>query len=142
MRNALRPGAHATASRRQPSMASTELATAFPSRHVLRRIGRDFEQVGEHRYQNCNVMAFDGREYVFSHRAILTLVTTATCNAACKFCSNEITFTPNGPYLEPSERLTRTLDFARLAGVTKVAFTGGEPSANPKKLYRLVDHVA
>ncbi|MFB7785210.1 radical SAM protein [Streptomyces vinaceus] len=111
-------------------------------RGVIRRIGEDFESHDGNSYQNCSIVRFDGADYVFSHRAILTLVTTATCNAACKFCSNEITFTPNGPFLEPNARLERTLDFAQLAGVRKVAFTGGEPTANPTKLYHLVKAVA
>ncbi len=112
------------------------------ARRVVRRIGAEFEQVGDGRYQNCNVLHFDGNEYVFSHRAILTLVTTAACNAACKFCSNEVTFTPSGPYLAPSPQLERTVAFAELAGVTKVAYTGGEPTAAPQKLYDLVRTVS
>ncbi|WP_250404508.1 radical SAM protein [Streptomyces cellostaticus] len=100
------------------------------------------EEYNGRRYQNCNVLHFDGTEYLFSHRAILTLVTTASCNAACKFCSNEITFTPNGPFLEMNPDLGRVIDFAELAGVRKVAFTGGEPTANPAKLARLVSAVA
>jgi len=109
---------------------------------VLRRIGETFEAHDGRQYQNCNIMAFDGRQYVFSHRAIMTLVTTATCNAACRFCSNEITFTPDGPYLEPTDRLARTVAFAVLAGVAKVAITGGEPTGNPAKLYELTRAVA
>ncbi len=106
-------------------------------RRVVRRIGERFEDVAGRSYQNCSVIAFDGEYYVFSHRAILTLVTTATCNAACSFCSNEVTFTPNGPYLECDDRLDRALRFAEVGGVTKVAYTGGEPTANPTKLYEL-----
>jgi hypothetical protein len=124
-----------TADRRQGAVAST-------GRLVLRTIGAEPQEHAGTLYRNCNIVAFDGDEYVFSHRAILTLVTTAACNAACKFCSNEITFTPAGPYLEVTDRLERTLAFAEVAGVRKAAFTGGEPTANPAKLYELVNVVA
>ncbi|MFF1442751.1 radical SAM protein [Streptomyces sp. NPDC058295] len=117
-------------------------AIADHARYVVRRIGPAMEEYNGRLYQNCSVLHFDGAEYLFSHRAIFTLVTTASCNAACKFCSNEITFTPNGPYLEPTPHLERVVDFAELAGVTKVAFTGGEPTANPGKLASLVAAVA
>lgn len=117
-------------------------ASGTKHRRVIRKIGSDFETIGDHSYRNCSVIHFDGREYVFSHRAILTLVTTAGCNAACKFCSNEVTFTPSGPYLSHNDRLERTLAFAELAGVKKVAFTGGEPTAAPQRLYDLVKGVA
>jgi hypothetical protein len=84
---------------------------------------------------------FEGRYYPISHRAILTLVTVAGCNAACKFCSNEITFTPGGPYLRYDQRLERVRRLALLAGVTKVAFTGGEPTVHPQKLYDLASEM-
>ncbi|WP_432151771.1 radical SAM protein [Streptomyces sp. bgisy029] len=124
------------------SYSGTRQTSARQNRSLVRRIGTEMEAYNGRQYQNCNVLQFDGTEYLFSHRAILTLVTTAACNAACKFCSNEITFTPNGPFLEMTPSLERTLDFALLAGVSKVAFTGGEPTANPAKLARLVDAVA
>jgi hypothetical protein len=112
--------------------------TSAGERRIVRRI-TDPELVGGREYWNCNVVRFDGATYIFSHRAILTLVTVAACNAACKFCSNEITFTPSSPYLRYGDRLERALAFARTAGVTKIAFTGGEPTANPQKLYDLVE---
>jgi molybdenum cofactor biosynthesis enzyme MoaA len=106
-------------------------------RAILRTITEP-EVVDGHEYWNCNIVLFDGQTYIFSHRAILTLVTVAACNAACKFCSNEITFTPKSPYLRVGPRLERALAFAHTAGVTKIAYTGGEPTAAPQKLYDLV----
>ena len=110
-------------------------------RYVIRRIGPSPEVYNGATYWNANVLAFDGQVLIVSHRAILTLVVTAGCNAACRFCSNEITFTPHGPYLTYDERLQRVKDLAILAGITKVAFTGGEPTANPRKLYDLVKQI-
>lgn len=88
-------------------------------------------------YWNCNIVRLDGCTYVLSHRAILTLVVSAACNAACKFCSNEVTFTPPGPFLRYDERLGKVRDFALAGGVRKIAYTGGEPTANPQRLYDL-----
>ena len=107
-------------------------------RCVLRTIGTEPELIDGTAYRNSNIVLFDGKSYIFSHRAILTLVTSAACNAACKFCSNEVTFTPSGPYLRVNDSLKRVKDFALVSGVTKVAFTGGEPTANPERLYQLV----
>jgi molybdenum cofactor biosynthesis enzyme MoaA len=105
---------------------------------VLRTIGSQPEEFEGQLFWNCNIVSWDGQTYVFSHRAILTIVVVAACNAACRFCSNEITFTPSGPFLKWDERLKRVKDFALLAGVTKVAFTGGEPTLNPQALHDLV----
>lgn len=110
-------------------------------RYVVRTIGPEPDEFEGQRFWNCHILCFDGRTYVFSHRAILTLVVVAACNAACKFCSNEVTFTPSGPFLRWDSRLARVKDFAQLAGVTKVAFTGGEPTLNPQGLYDLVSAV-
>jgi molybdenum cofactor biosynthesis enzyme MoaA len=111
-------------------------------RYVVHYIGQTPELYNGKTYWNASVVAFDGLTFVISHRAILTLVTTTGCNAACHFCSNEITFTPNGPYLKYDERVARVKDLALLSGISKVAFTGGEPTASPGKLYDLVRHVS
>jgi len=106
-------------------------------RHIVRTIGPDPERFGEAEFRNCNVVEFDGRTHVVSHRAILTVVVVSTCNAGCKFCSNEITFTPAGRFLTWNDRLQRMRDFAQLSGVRKVAYTGGEPTLNPQALLDL-----
>ncbi|MEW2167478.1 radical SAM protein [Streptomyces sp. NPDC007084] len=105
---------------------------------IVRTVGEAGAEIDGTWYQNFNLVEFDDVRYVFSHRAILTLVVTAACNAGCHFCSNEITFTPSGPFLEWNDRLARVKDFALLSGVTKVAYTGGEPTLHPQKLLELV----
>ncbi|HEX4088950.1 MAG TPA: radical SAM protein [Trebonia sp.] len=111
---------------------------AQADRHVVRRIGEAGEVIDGTLFRNCTIIRFDGHDYIFSARAILTMVVVAACNAACRFCSNEITFTPSGPYLTYDERLRRVKDFALLAGVTKIAYTGGEPTLQPQRLYDLM----
>lgn len=113
-------------------------ASAPGERRVLRRIGDEGEVIDGTLFRNCSIIRFDGVEYIFSARAILTMVVVAACNAACSFCSNEITFTPSGPFLTYGERLQRVKDFALLAGVTKIAYTGGEPTLQPQRLYDLM----
>lgn len=108
------------------------------SRYVVRRIGEAGEVIDGTLFRNCTIIRFDGHDYIFSARAILTMVVVSACNAACSFCSNEITFTPSGPYLTFDERLKRVKDFALLAGVTKIAYTGGEPTLQPQRLYELM----
>lgn len=107
-------------------------------REQVRTIGEVGETIDGICYRNANLIDFDGRRYVFSHRAILTIVVVSVCNAACKFCSNEITFTPAGQFLEWDKRLARAKHFALLGGVTKVAYTGGEPTLNPARIYALM----
>jgi Radical SAM superfamily/4Fe-4S single cluster domain len=107
----------------------------------VRVIGREFEDVDGFAYQNASVIRYQGGQHVFSHRAIFTIVVMAACNAACKFCSNEITFTPSGRYVAFDAKLARARDFALLAGVKKVAFTGGEPTLNPQGLADLASRV-
>jgi molybdenum cofactor biosynthesis enzyme MoaA len=111
-------------------------------RRVVHRIGSTPENYSDEVYWNASVVAFDGAEYVISRRAILTLVTIAGCNAACKFCSNEITFTTKGPYLTHGARLERVTQLALLAGIRKIAYTGGEPTVSPQRLYNLVASTA
>jgi molybdenum cofactor biosynthesis enzyme MoaA len=111
---------------------------AQSDRYVVRRIGEAGEVIDGTWFRNCAIIRFDGHDYIFSARAILTLVVVAACNAACRFCSNEITFTPSGPYMAYDERLQRVKGFALLAGVTKVAYTGGEPTLQPQRLYNLM----
>jgi molybdenum cofactor biosynthesis enzyme MoaA len=120
---------------------STDTPDRLSPGRIVRRI-TDPEVIDGELYWNCNIIEFEGRTYIFSHRAILTLVTISSCNAACKFCSNEITFTPHSPYLRPTDRLERVLRFASCAGVAKVAYTGGEPTANPRRLLTLVEAVS
>lgn len=108
----------------------------------LRQIGKEPEEYAGTTYWNANVVSLQDHIYVVSHRAILTLVTTSGCNASCSFCSNEITFTPSGPYLTFNDRLARVKALALLAKVKKVAFTGGEPTASPQRLYDLVRQMA
>jgi molybdenum cofactor biosynthesis enzyme MoaA len=110
-------------------------------RYLVHTVGAEPEEFEGHKYWNASVLRFDGQTLVISHRAILTLVTISGCNAACKFCSNEITFTSKGPYLRYDDRLQRVKDLALLAGVKKVAFTGGEPTVNPSKLLDLMSKV-
>ena len=105
---------------------------------VLHSIGERPERLEDQEFWNCNIVEFDSQIYVVSHRAILTLVVASGCNAKCKFCSNEITFTPSGPYLRWGPRLQRVKTFALTAGLRKVAFTGGEPTLNPQGLFDLV----
>ncbi|MFL4910555.1 radical SAM protein [Streptomyces sp. MMS24-I2-30] len=105
---------------------------------IIRSVGEAGVEVDGTWYQNFNLVEYDDVEYVFSHRAILTLVVTAACNAGCHFCSNEIIFTPSGPFLERNDRLERVKEFALLADVKKVAYTGGEPTLHPQKLLELV----
>jgi molybdenum cofactor biosynthesis enzyme MoaA len=121
----------------RPSVPTPAPAVAA-GRRVVRRIGEEGEVIDGTLFRNCTVIHFDGHEYIFSARAILTLVVVAACNAACNFCSNEITFTPAGPFLGFDERLRRVKDFALLAGVTKIAYTGGEPTLQPQRLYDLM----
>ena len=108
---------------------------------VVVRIGKEPQYYNGAPYRNTTVVNYRGRNYPISHKAILTLVTVAGCNAACKFCSNEITFTPGGRYLEYDEKLERVKELALLAGVRKVAFSGGEPTVHPEKLLALVSAV-
>lgn len=105
---------------------------------VVRTIGPEGGKHAGAEYRNVNITEFDDRVYVFSHRAILTLVVVSSCNAACKFCSNEITFTPSGPFLQWGPQLERVKDFALIAGVRKIAYTGGEPTLNPQGLHDLM----
>ncbi|MEU9509343.1 radical SAM protein [Micromonospora sp. NPDC048170] len=112
-----------------------------PRRRVIHTIGETPEEFDGETYWNAKIIEFDGATYVFSKRAILTMVVVAACNAACHFCSNEITFTPSGPYLKYDERLKRIKDFAHVAGVTKIAYTGGEPTMHPQRLYDLVSQM-
>lgn len=121
-----------------PPRQAVRYAPAPAGRHVVRRIGEAGEVIDSTLFRNCSIIRFDGRDYIFSARAILTMVVVAVCNAACKFCSNEITFTPSGPYLTYDERLQRVKEFALLAGVTKIAYTGGEPTLQPQRLYELM----
>ena len=72
---------------------------------VVRTIGDDVEEFNGVPVWNSNIVRFGGRDFIFSHRAILTFVVMSACNAACKFCSNEITFTPSGPYLRNDARV-------------------------------------
>jgi molybdenum cofactor biosynthesis enzyme MoaA len=108
---------------------------------VRRTIGATPEVYEGEEFWNCNIVDFDSKTYVVSHRAILTLVVVSGCNARCKFCSNEVTFTPSGPYLRWGPKLERVTSFALAAGVRKVAFTGGEPTLNPQRLIDLVAEV-
>lgn len=103
----------------------------------LKKVFKEPEDYNGVRYWNANLIEFEGNEYIVSHKAILTLVTISMCNAACKFCSNDITFTPNGKFLQHNEKLDRILKLAKLGGVKKIAFSGGEPTANPQSLYNL-----
>jgi molybdenum cofactor biosynthesis enzyme MoaA len=105
---------------------------------IVRRIGSKPETYNGSALWNCNIVEFEGQTFVVSHRAILTVVTVAACNAACRFCSNEITFTPSGRYLFFNDRVRRVKDFAISAGVSKVAYTGGEPTLNPQGLIDLM----
>lgn len=105
---------------------------------VIRTIGTEPQRYGSEEFWNCNIVDFDSKIYVVSHRAILTLVVVSGCNATCKFCSNEITYTPSGPYLRWGPKLARVKTFALTAGLRKVAFTGGEPTLNPQALFDLV----
>lgn len=115
-----------------------KFVSTVPPDYIVRQIGATPEVHNGATYWNVNVVSFEGREYVISHKAILTLVALVGCNAACSFCSNEITFTPGGPYLTYDRRLDRVKRLSQLAGIQKVAFTGGEPTINPQKLYMLV----
>ncbi|MGP3928817.1 radical SAM protein [Nonomuraea sp. KM88] len=108
---------------------------------VIRTIGERPELFEGEEFWNSNIVRFDAETYVVSHRAILTLVVVAKCNAACKFCSNEITFTPAGPYLSWGPQLRRVKSFALTAGVRKVAYTGGEPTLSPQRLLDLTRSV-
>ena len=105
---------------------------------IVHVIGKNTETFAGKKYWNCNLIEFDGQTHVVSHRAILTLVVTAGCNAGCKFCSNYVTFTPSGPFLRWGPKLERLKTFALVAGVRKIAFTGGEPTLNPQRLYFLM----
>lgn len=122
--------------------AENGAAGASTRGRLIRTVGEAGTEIDGTWYQNFNLVEFDGAQYVFSHRAILTLVVTAACNAGCHFCSNEITFTPSGPFLEWNDRLKRVKDLALLSGVTKVAYTGGEPTLHPQKLLELVSAVS
>jgi len=106
----------------------------------LLKVFKEPEEYKGTRYWNANLIKFEDKEYIVSDKAILTLVTVASCNAACKFCSNDITFHPNGKYMTFNDELKRVLDFSVLAGIKKVAFSGGEPTANPQKLYDLASN--
>jgi MoaA/NifB/PqqE/SkfB family radical SAM enzyme len=125
----------------ESSSATSTLGSRGTGAQILQVIGNSFEFVGGVAYQNATVLRFADRQYIVSHRAILTVVVSSTCNAACKFCSNEITFTPNGRFAIFDERLARTKRFALSAGVTKVAFTGGEPTLHPQGLANLTREV-
>ncbi|TDD15093.1 radical SAM protein [Nonomuraea diastatica] len=108
---------------------------------VIRTIGERPEPFEGEEFWNSNIIRFDAETYVVSHRAILTLVVVSKCNAACRFCSNEITFTPAGPYLSWGPKLQRVKSFALTAGVRKVAYTGGEPTLSPQRLFDLAQSV-
>jgi molybdenum cofactor biosynthesis enzyme MoaA len=116
------------------------MSTSTPAldRTVLRHIGPQPERYCAGTYWNATVVRFDGAVYVISRRAILTLVTIAGCNANCRFCSNEITFTPGGRFLRFDERVSRAIELARLASIDKIAYTGGEPTVAPASLLALV----
>jgi molybdenum cofactor biosynthesis enzyme MoaA len=104
---------------------------------VVKVIGGQPEPFRGATYRNTTIVRFEGTHYPVSHRAVLTLVTVAACNAACRFCSNEVTFTPRGPYLRHGPSLQGVLRFTHLAGTSKIAFTGGEPTLRPQAMYDL-----
>ncbi|MGW0358953.1 radical SAM protein [Nocardia nova] len=114
------------------------MSTNSAQRAITDRIGEAGTTIDGVEYKNCNIVQFDGHSYIFSHRAILTVVVLSKCNAACHFCSNEITFTPAGRTLEWNSAVKRARDFALTAGVRKVAYTGGEPTLHPQRLYELI----
>ncbi|WP_240419157.1 radical SAM protein [Paenibacillus periandrae] len=108
---------------------------------LIRVFGKEPTEYENGRYWNSNLILFEGKEYIVSHKAVLTVITNATCNASCKFCSNDITFTPGGSYIShENEAIHRAISFAVLGGVKKIAFSGGEPTANPQALYNLAAH--
>jgi molybdenum cofactor biosynthesis enzyme MoaA len=121
---------------------AVELPEAKPEwgeqpRRIVRSVEAEPQLIDGREFRNCNVVDFDGHTYIVSHRAILTIVVASVCNAGCKFCSNEITFTPAGRFLAWNDRLRRIRDFALVSGVNKIAYTGGEPTLNPQALLDL-----
>jgi molybdenum cofactor biosynthesis enzyme MoaA len=119
------------------STPSCDTRRGLLPRRIVRTIGAKSEMIDGREFRRCNVVEFDGRRHIVSHRAILTVVVVSTCNAGCKFCSNEITFTPAGRFLKWNDRTRRMRDFALVSGVNKVAYTGGEPTLNPQALLDL-----
>ncbi|MFI9842496.1 radical SAM protein [Nonomuraea sp. NPDC051941] len=122
-------------------ISTSGAAIRIPHGEVLRTIGEKPEKFEGEEFWNCNIVRFGAQTHVVSHRAILTLVVVSACNAACKFCSNEITFTPSGPYLTWGPALQRVKSFALASGVRKVAFTGGEPTLHPQRMFDLAHAV-
>ena len=107
--------------------------------YILKRIGPEGQEIDGILYKNANIVRFEGKEYIVSHKAILTITVTEKCNAGCKFCFNGITNTPEGPFVSTDDpNVQRIKRFVSLAGVEKVAYSGGEPTLNPQKLYELV----
>lgn len=105
---------------------------------IVRLIGNSPENVCGHDYANSKLVEYQGKHWVVSNKAILTVVVAKACNSSCKFCSNEITFTPDKPYLRWNESLEKIRDFCSIAKIEKVAFTGGEPTLVPHRLLELV----
>ena len=109
---------------------------------IITRIGEEGRIIDGVSYKNVKVVSFEHHHYIVSDKAILTAVVTPSCNSNCRFCSNHITFTPTGQFLEWNKKLSRLIDFCKIAKIPKVAFTGGEPTLQPKRLVSLAGKVA
>lgn len=89
-------------------------------------------------YTKANLVEFQGQRYAVNPNAILTINCTTQCNAQCFFCYNGLTFMRAGEYCcDDAPELDRAIRFARLAGITVAALSGGEPTICPEKLIRL-----
>lgn len=91
-------------------------------------------------YKNAKVINFEDKSYVVSDKAVLTITATSICNAKCKFCYNNITYTPKGRYVDiHCHEFQRTLEFCRSANIKIAAISGGEPTLEPIKLLEMLE---
>lgn len=109
----------------------------------IRDIGPDWSRpIAGHRYRNVRIAEFEGKHYLVSKKAVLTVNLTATCNAACGFCYNGVTFFPYGRGTDDEQYLSalaRTVAFAAAGGIAHVSYSGGEPTLHPDRLLAALD---
>jgi len=112
------------------------------SSHVIKVIGSDPVQIQGFEYKNANLLLFEGREYIVSHKAVLTINCTSSCNATCKFCCNGITHMDDGPYVRLTPALQRVISLAKLGNIKVIAYSGGEPTLSPQHLFNLASQTS
>lgn len=111
---------------------------------IISRYINTFDEYKKYRTEPSKVrnVNFEGRNYQVSKNSILTINTTSLCNAKCKFCYNEITFSPESNYVNyETEDFNKLIEFCNAAQIETLAISGGEPTLQPLKLLGLMNRV-